>query len=371
MKPGSRRLLRFAAAGAGATAAAVTTGLVVERRIVRTRRASATDADRLGGLHADPVEVLTDDGVALHAEVDEVAPYGGEPPKPRLFARRKQPPEPATLVFVHGYALNLDCWHFQRAYFRGKRRMVFYDQRSHGESGRSDNHHATIEQLGRDLKTVIDQLAPDGPVVLVGHSMGGMSIIALAELHPELFGDKVTGVALIATTAGGLKTHRILSPLLPGALAGQVTPRLMAGLARAPELVDSARRRGSNIGFLFTDRLAFGDEVPGSYVEFVDDMLSQTSFEVLAQFFPNFDGLDKFAVLSAFERVPTLILCGTKDLLTSIGHSRKMAARLPSATLVEAPGAGHMVILERKDQVNEALDGLLDQADEQEAVRAS
>jgi pimeloyl-ACP methyl ester carboxylesterase len=264
---------------------------------------------------------------------------------------------------VHGYALNLDCWHFQRKFFRGKRRMVFYDQRSHGRSGRSSKAHATIEQLGEDLKAVLDTLVPKGPVVLVGHSMGGMTIMALAEQHPELFGDRVRGVALMSTTAGGMRTHRLISPMLPDRISSQVTPRVMAGLARAPELVDSARRRGSNIGWLVTSRFAFGEQVPGSYVEFVDDMLAQTPFEVLAEFFPNFDSLDKFEVLQAFAEVPTLIACGTKDLLTSIGHSRKMASRLPSATLLECPGAGHMVIMERKDRVNEALAELVEQAD--------
>ena len=101
-----------------------------------------------------------------------------------------------TLVFVHGYALNLDCWHFQREAFRGKHRMAFYDQRSHGRSERSDREHATIDQLGDDLARVIETVAPKGKVVLVGHSMGGMSIIAFAERHPKLFAERVAGVGL-------------------------------------------------------------------------------------------------------------------------------------------------------------------------------
>ena len=62
------------------------------------------------------------------------------------------------------------------------------------------------------------------------------------------------------------------------------------------------RRRGSNIGFLVADQFAFGEDVPASYVEFVNNMLAATSFEVLAQFFPNFDTLDKFDALAAFAR---------------------------------------------------------------------
>ena len=61
-----------------------------------------------------------------------------------------------TVVFAHGYCLNLDCWHFQRAAYRGLVRTVYYDQRSHGRSGRSDREHATIDQLGHDLKQILD-----------------------------------------------------------------------------------------------------------------------------------------------------------------------------------------------------------------------
>jgi pimeloyl-ACP methyl ester carboxylesterase len=192
--------------------------------------------------------------------------------------------------------------------------------------------------------------------------MGGMSIMAFAERHPEMFDERVAGVALISTTAGGLKTHRILSRFVPDSIGGQLAPRLIAGLALAPEIVDRVRRRGSNVGYLVADQFAFGGDVPPSYVEFVNNMLAATSFEVLAQFFPNFDTLDKFDVLTTFTQVPTAIITGTKDVLTSVGHSRKMANRIPQATLVECLGAGHMVILEAKDRVNAALADLVDRA---------
>ena len=342
-----RRLFRIAAAVAGTVAAGVVAGAVAEKRVVAGRLHVSAGDEGFGTLRSDPVVVLADDGARLHVEVDEPDERSDLP----------------TLVFVHGFALNLDCWHFQRAHFRGKRRTLFYDQRSHGRSEHSSRENATIDQLGHDLSSVLDALVSEGPVILVGHSMGGMAIMALAEHHPELFGERVLGVALISTTAGGLRSHSLLSPLLPDRLMSQITPRLMAGLARAPGLVDGVRRAGSDIGLLATGRFAFGGEVPTSYVEFVDEMLAQTSFEVLAEFFPNFDALDKFSVLHAFEQVPTVIICGSKDLLTSIGHSRKLAKRIPGAHLVECVGAGHMVIMERRDQVNAALERMATEAD--------
>ncbi len=349
----SSRLLGAAAASAGAVATAALAGVVVERRVVKNRRNALPAVAELGGLRGTPVEVLTEDGVPLHVEVDERAPYHHGPPTGEG--------EP-TIVFVHGYALNLDCWHFQREHFRGRNRLVFYDQRSHGRSGRSAIENATIEQLGRDLRAVLDAVAPEGPVVVVGHSMGGMAIIALAEEHPELFGDRIVGAALLSTLAGGMQPHKILGSRLPDRLMSALTPRVIAGLARAPELVESARRAGSNVGFLVTDRFAFGDDVPTSYVEFVDEMLAGTPIDVLAEFFPGFDTLDKFHALAAFGQVPTLVLCGTSDRLTGIGHSRKMADLIAGSRLVEARGAGHMVILERKDKVNDALTRLVDDA---------
>jgi pimeloyl-ACP methyl ester carboxylesterase len=345
-----RRALAYAAGAAGLAVAGAAAGVAHRRRVIAHR--GVGDSTRLGSLRSAPITVVAEDGVPLHVEVDEL------PPAER--GRRRGPDaEPLTVVFVHGYALNLDCWHFQRAGYRGLVRTVFFDQRSHGRSGRSTKGRATVEQLAHDLKQVIDQVVPDGRIVLVGHSMGGMSIVALAEQHPELFGDRVTGVALISTTAGGLHPHRLLVPLLPEGFGGDVAMRLVAGLARTSKLVDHLRRASKDIAMVATDTLAFGGEVPASYVAFVDEMLAKTPFDVVAEFFPNFETLDKFAVVEAFDRLPTTIICGTADRVTSIGHSRKMHTLIPTSQLVECEGAGHMVILERHEQVNAALDQLI------------
>lgn len=351
---------RAAGLGAAGALAAVGTaaGIVARRRLVERSRTRLTllrgDVEVLGSLRSDPVVVTTDDDVALHVEIDEtddiVETVGDSAP-----AGRARP----TLVFVHGYALHLDCWHHQRAWAREQGlRAVFYDQRSHGRSGRSAREDATVEQLGRDLATVLEAVT-DGPVVLVGHSMGGMTVLALAEERPELFGEKVVAVALVSTTAGGLRPGRLVAPFLPDRLTGTVAPRLVAALARVPGIVDGARRRGSDLGTVVVSRFAFGERVDPATAVFVDEMLAEAPFEVLSEFFDNFARLDKFSVLQAMAHVPTTIICGTLDRMTSIGHSRKMAARLPTATLVECPGAGHMVILEQPDRVNRALGALV------------
>jgi len=339
-----RRTVLGAAAGAVGLAAAGA-GLDVARRHRAIVHRAPEEHPAFGSLRADPVTVVADDGTPLHVEVDE-------PDRPAG-------PDDVTVVFCHGYALTLDCWHFQREHLRGRVRTVFYDQRSHGRSGRSPLGNATIDQLGRDLRSVLDAVVPEGPVVLVGHSMGGMTIVALADDSPELFGDRVRGVALISTTAGGLDPSRVLLPIVPAWLGSRPLHRGIAALARGHRAVDRLRKVGRRVALVTTDQIAFGDRVPAAYVRFVDDMLAATPFEVVAEFFPGFGQLDKFHAVGVLSRVPTTVICGTADRLTGVGHSRKLHSRIDGSTLVEEEGAGHMVILERSAEVDAALDKLL------------
>jgi pimeloyl-ACP methyl ester carboxylesterase len=335
---------------AGLVAAGVATGIAVERRVVGGIGHDDPPRTPFGSLRGDVHLLRADDGVELYAEVDD----------PDEGARPSRP----AIVFSHGYALNLDCWYFQREVLRDNHRLVLYDQRSHGRSARSDREHCTIEQLGRDLGSVLDALVPDGPVIVVGHSMGGMSILALAEQHPELFGSRIVGVGLISTSAGGLATTTLGVPGLPGRLAHRAAPALLASLARFPSLVDRGRKAGSDIAFAATRRLAFTDPaVPDELVNFTDEMLSATPFEVVANFYPGFDNHNKLAALKPLGWVPTVVICGDGDLLTPAAHSREIAERVLSAELVEVPGAGHMVLLDHALEVNQALLRMIDRAE--------
>jgi pimeloyl-ACP methyl ester carboxylesterase len=346
-KPSSYgRYAAIAGATIGVIAAGAAAGILAERKVVARKRSEHPEP--FGSLRGDEYTVIASDALELYAEVDEL-------PKRR---RRRQP----TIVFVHGYALNLDCWHFQRRAFRDTHRLVFFDQRSHGRSGRARNDHSSIDFCGEDLARVLDQLVPDGPVVLVGHSMGGMTIMALAEQHPDWFGDRITGVALIATSPGGFDAETYGLPGLPGRLMHKLAPSVVATLARAPRLVESGRRAGSDFGFVLTRRLAFGGTVPQEYVDFTDEMLAGTPFDVIAEFFPGFDSHDRAEALAALADVPTTVIGGTLDQITPIAHTRRIAHLLPTATLVEVTGAGHMILLERHDEVNQAIETLVERA---------
>ena len=347
----SRTRALQAAAGLGV---ALATGFVVDRRLGARTRRRASEGAPLGSLRGEAHTVVASDGVKLYAEVDERSPYTSSSPRT----------DGVTVVFAHGFALSLDCWHYQRQAFRGRRRMVFYDQRSHGRSDRSAEDHATIEQLGEDLLAVLDALAPDEKVVLVGHSMGGMSVVALAEQHPELFGDRVVGVGLISTTAGGMRAHKILSRYVPDALGRRAVERGLIVASHRQRLLELARKRGSALSLWVIREFAFGKgKVPPEHVVFLDDMIGSTPLQVLVEFIPRFDALDKFSVVRSFDRVPTTIMCGTSDKLTSVGHSRKLHEHIDGSRLVELEDGGHMPILEFPETVNDALEQLFRDAD--------
>jgi pimeloyl-ACP methyl ester carboxylesterase len=282
--------------------------------------------------------VAADDGVDLYVEVDG-APDAG-----------------LTVVFVHGYALNQDSWHYQRRDLADLGRLVFFDHRSHGRSMRGPRERSTIEQLGADLYRVLDAVVPDGgPVMLVGHSMGGMTVLALADLHPGLFGDRIVGVALMATSPGRLAEVALGPPTFTGRVLRKVAPGLIGALAKQADFVDRSRKAGSDLSYVLTRRLAFASDVPPSLVRFAADMLASTPIDVVADFFPVFDAHDKMAALPVLQRVETLVMVGANDLITPEEHSRDMIRAVPGAELVIIPECGHLIICEHPDVVNQHL----------------
>jgi pimeloyl-ACP methyl ester carboxylesterase len=339
-------------AAIGALAAAAATGMALQRRAAgRARSAPDPYADEpFGTLHNEGSVVVASDGVPLHVEVDEGTGRAN-----------------MTVVFVHGFALSMDCWHFQRRDLRDLGRLVFYDQRSHGISGRSPREHATIDQLGEDLATVLRDIAPTGPVVLVGHSMGGMSVLALADRRPELFtparqGGRISAVALVGTAAGAFAETIFGIPGVVGRAIRPVAPDLIRLAGQRARLIEQGRRRGSDVAFLLTRSLSYGADVPPSLVAVMERMISATSIEVMTEFFDTFLTHDKLAALDVLRDVPTLVLCGEADRITPLRNSELIAEALPDAEFVVVPGAGHMVMLERPTVVDAALRRLVARA---------
>ncbi len=341
--PGAARIALLGLGAVGSVAVGAAVGVFTERRLVGRRFDLLTSP--YGALSGQHTDVRTDDDALIYAEVDE-----------------PEQPSDVTVIFCHGYALNLHSWHFQRLALRPHARLIFWDQRSHGRSQRSAAT-PSIDALGEDLRCVIDRLAPTGRIVLVGHSMGGMTIMALAARHPELFGTRVTGVALLATTAGGISDITFGLPTPIGKLFHRWAPAFAGVLAKRPALVESGRRSGSDLGLILTRLFSFGNpRVDPSLTAFVAEMIDSTPVEVIASFLPALERHDKVEALSALERVETLVMVGDSDLLIPESHSHEIVRRLPGSELVVLPSAGHMLTLESHEEVDAHLLALLDRA---------
>ena len=108
------------------------------------------------------------------------------------------PVDAPTVVLVHGFSLSMQSWVLQRrALIHSGFRVVSYDQRGHGRSGQPALENCTVAQLGRDLAAVMDATCTSGPVVLVGHSMGGMTVMSYIGQHPDVIRERVLAVALM------------------------------------------------------------------------------------------------------------------------------------------------------------------------------
>jgi len=357
---GKRAVVVGAAAGVAVAGAAV--GLAAERYAVGRsfrRREDPWADEPFGELHGTVVPVTATDGVRLHVEVDEPDSRGSRDSRGGRSSRGRPP---VTVVFCHGLGLSQDSWHYQRRDLADLGRLVFWDQRGHGRSGRGAAEQANIEQLGRDLHAVLEATAPSGQVVLVGHSMGGMTVMALADHDPELFADRVVGVALVSSSPGRLAEVTFGVPAAAGRVLRRAAPRALNALNRRPGLVTRSRHLAHDIEFVLTKRYSFATDVPPSLVQFVQRMHDQTPLDVLAELFPAFDSHDKLEALDVLNGVETLIIGGERDLMTPADHSREMVERVPGAELVILPEAGHLLMLEHHDVISDHLRDLVERA---------
>jgi pimeloyl-ACP methyl ester carboxylesterase len=297
------------------------------------------------GLEGDRSYVVTTpDGVPL--AVREVGPLDAQ----------------VTMVFAHGFCLRMGAFYFQRKRLAEKWgprvRMVFYDQRGHGRSGEASPETYTLTQVGQDLESVLKVVAPRGVIVLVGHSMGGMTVLSHARQYPEHYGGRIVGAALISSAAEGV-TRSPLGEILknPAVEALRFTAR------SAPKLIHRGRNVSRSLIGPVLRAASFSDlHVSRSLDAFSQRMLNGTPIPTLIGFLHALEVHDETAGLWTLLRIPTLIACGDHDLITPDEYSRKMAASLPSSELIIVTGASHLALLDKPEAINDGLVRLVNRA---------
>jgi pimeloyl-ACP methyl ester carboxylesterase len=285
-------------------------------------------------------EVTLRDGVRLHIE------------------SRGPADADVTVVLLHGWCLDRRTWHHQLTALpttlgATRARVVAYDARGHGRSSPMLLHSATLRQLGDDLAAVLRHVAPGGPVVLAGHSLGGMAVMEYAHHHPAEFADRVAGLVLVATTAEG-HTHTRYG--LPAALtrllrtAETVSAGVLArcGAWSPHRVVLPALRPGVRW-------LLFGDDVAEADLQVTMSGVGRASLRSIGGFRGSVGAQRRVDTLSRLRDLPAAVLVGEKDRLTPPDCARCIAGALPQASLTVIPGAGHMLMMERPDVVTAAI----------------
>jgi len=254
---------------------------------------------------------------------------------------------PVTLVLAHGWTLDHTLWIplIERIQAEHNVRVIAYDQPGHGATTLGKSPAATIRSLGEVLKAVIDTTVPAGqPVVLVGHSMGGMTIMAYAGAHPDEIGTRVKGVLMMGTSAGDLTRRR-----------QALETALMRVVQRGPMIPT---------GHFITARgqrsMLFGDRCKREDLAYVVGVMRSTPLPTLSRFYLALMSHDEMEHLPVLAAVPTVVMCGGKDRLTSTRHARRIHEAIRGSRLVIVPGAGHMLMFEALDLLALELGALLE-----------
>ncbi|WP_285686738.1 alpha/beta hydrolase [Actinoplanes sp. NBRC 103695] len=271
----------------------------------------------------------------------------------RLFVETSGPAEaPVTVILLHGWCLDRRIWHHQ-VQALGDVRVVAYDARGHGRSSATLLESATLPQLGADLAEVIRVAAPEGPIVLVGHSLGGMTIMEYAAEHPEDFTDRVAGLALISTTAEG-HTHTRYG------LPGQLSTLLRYGETIGAGVLARCGAWRPHQAMLPVLRpsvrwLLFGEECDDAALTVTMRAVGRATLRSIGGFRPTIGAQQRLETLAAWNGVPSAVLVGDRDRLTPPACAESIAAHLPGAELSVLPDAGHMLMLERPEAVTATL----------------
>jgi len=229
-----------------------------------------------------------------------------------------------SLLFIHGAGGNGEIWNAQASAFHGKHAVFRLDLPGHGGSdGRGEDR---ISAYAEWVRLVSENLFGSEPFVLVGHSMGGAITLELSLTPPN----GLRGIVLVGSGAKLAVTRAIFQML----------------------------REDPEAFFESLDRFAFSSDAPRAVRDRLIRLTRQCSTRLI---FDDFKACDRFDLRNRLHEItlPALVLCGEEDQLTPLKYSGYLHENLHGSSLVTIPQAGHMVMAERPDLVNEAIGAFL------------
>jgi pimeloyl-ACP methyl ester carboxylesterase len=330
---------RTAVVTAGIAAGAVAGG-VIGRAVVQRHR------------HPDP-EAHEQLGLLPPEDLGPVRSFDGT----ELAVRAAGPASAPTLVFAHGFSLDLTTWHYQWTGLSDRYRCVLFDFRSHGRSDAAASGDVSLAAMAHDLATVIERAVPEGRAVVVGHSMGAMTVLQMAESRPDVVAGRLGGVVLAGATSSGLVRGAM------GSVTELLRPRL-GSIREAARRMNHVRRyvvsRPGDIGGLAARLTQFGTDASPHLVDHVVGLAARAPSSVWTDGLAGLMDMDlRHAV--GHVRVPALVVVGEHDRVTPPATAVELAGDLPDGRLEMIPGAGHLPMMERHEEFNRAVAAFADQ----------
>lgn len=310
--------------------------------------------DDMTGRGGSVREVVSVDGTRIHVEVD--GPEDAE----------------VTVVFCHGWIMDLTTWHKQRqALVESGVRRVFYDQRGHGLSSWEglDRGERGVRQMAGDLANVIEAVAPTGRLVLVGHSMGGMTLMAFAQSHLSIIKERVDGVMLVATGAGPLDTQMTLgmAPFLTPAhwIVRRYAIAMIALLGLMP--IGMARLLGVGPYLLSSKLLAVSPDASDDAVAITTGSMWRNHLHIAATTLRAVMTHDERDAVPALECTTVVTINPGRDRLIPTAVQLELARMISGARMIAIPRSGHMAMLEAPEKVSMELNDLVVRAQQRAA----
>jgi pimeloyl-ACP methyl ester carboxylesterase len=234
-----------------------------------------------------------------------------------LFVERSGHGE--RILFVHGSGWNSRMWHNQRDGLQSSFEVVLVDLPGHGRS--PGDGCDSVERYRDAVLGVIEGLAPEKCYV-AGHSLGGAVALSLALSRPDV----LKGVVLIGTGA----KLRVL-----------------------PQILDNVtKNKEQTVAEIVS--LAFSQKAPSELKDYDFRETMKCSAEVILK---DFTACDRFNVMDSIDSLdlPALVVCGTDDNLTPPKYSLYLHKAIKKSRLVLIEDAGHMVMMEKPDDLNSAV----------------
>jgi pimeloyl-ACP methyl ester carboxylesterase len=292
--------------------------------------------DEPGALPSDSVVRLPrPDGTELHVEI-----YG--------------PPDAPPIVLTHGAGANSTSWYYAKRHLADRFRLIVWDFPGVGRSRGPESGDYSLEKHARDLEAVLS-VAGDRPAVLVGHSMGGMTVLTFCRLFPEALRARVAGLVLVDTSDTNPVRTTTLAGLL-GALQKPLLEPLLHLVVWLSPLVRLMQWLGyvNGSSHLTATLTGFAGSETRGQLDLATRYTALTPPAVVARQNLAMFRYDATEILGSLP-VPVLLITGHLDRMIVPETSRRMGRAIPGARLETLEPAGHMAIFERHERFVAAL----------------